>query len=186
MTKEQAVRILDPETREDALAEIEYYRGFRGEEAVKAAMNEACRIAAAELRKTEVIPGKPLTMEQLRGMDGQPVLIEHIGDDSPKNKEWALVFCKEKLCRTSCGNIAIFAFYGIGWLAYAYQPAHIDREAWRCPICSGNEVIEFKAWKTPEQIINGPFAQGGAMFCPRCGKPRTPEAWAELKKRLRG
>jgi hypothetical protein len=30
MTNEEAARILDPETRRKALAEIEYYGGFRG------------------------------------------------------------------------------------------------------------------------------------------------------------
>ena len=76
--------------------------------------------------------------------------------------------------------------YGKTWACYAYPPAHIDREGWECPICNSYEVISFKAWKKPEQVIGGPFAQGGAMFCPHCGKPRTPEAWAELEKRLRG
>ena len=35
MTREEAIRILDPETTTEALAEIEYYAGYRGEEAVK-------------------------------------------------------------------------------------------------------------------------------------------------------
>lgn len=126
---------------------------------------------------------KPLTLEQLRKMDGQPVWMVLVDDSD--SCEWMIVDASQRCCE---GRKYIVDFSNIGtlWLAYAYPPAHIDREAWRCPICSGNEVIEFKAWKTPEQIINGPFAQGGAMFCPRCGKPRTPEAWAELKKRLRG
>lgn len=135
---------------------------------------------------------KPLTLEQLRGMDGECVKVVVDGVEPlemlalvevPKNEDCVLL-------RNNLGGVS--EFYSDddlredGIKAYAYPPAHIDRGAWRCPICSGNEVIEFKAWKTPEQIINGPFAQGGAMFCPRCGKPRTPEAWAELEKRLRG
>ena len=50
MTKEEAARILDPETSRDALCEIEYYNGFSGEKAVKEAVTDACRIAAAVLR----------------------------------------------------------------------------------------------------------------------------------------
>lgn len=52
MTKEEAARILDPETTQEALAEIEYYGGFRGEEAVLEAAREARRIAAEVLRET--------------------------------------------------------------------------------------------------------------------------------------
>lgn len=136
---------------------------------------------------------KPLTLEQLWEMDGQPVWVKVIGKTGIRCDGWCEVEIREKdpfayvwWPGSEVEDIAKIEDYRKEWLAYAYPPVHIDRGAWRCPICSGNEVIEFKAWKTPEQIINGPFAQGGAMFCPRCGKPRTPEACAELKKRLRG
>ena len=50
MTREEAIRVLDPETRLEALAEIEYYGGFRGEEAVSKAVDDACTLAVAALR----------------------------------------------------------------------------------------------------------------------------------------
>lgn len=50
MTREEAIRILDPETTAEALAEIEYYGGFRGEEAVSKAVDDACTLAVAALR----------------------------------------------------------------------------------------------------------------------------------------
>ena len=52
MTNEEAARILDPETSREALAEIEYYGGFCGMDAVIEASDEACRIAAEALRQT--------------------------------------------------------------------------------------------------------------------------------------
>ena len=52
MTKEEAARILDPETSREALAGIEYYGGFRGEAAVLEAAKEARRVAAEVLRET--------------------------------------------------------------------------------------------------------------------------------------
>ena len=52
MTNEEAARILDPETRREALAEIEYYGGFCGMDAVIEASDEACRIASEVLRQT--------------------------------------------------------------------------------------------------------------------------------------
>ena len=47
MTKEEAIRILDPAT---ALWAIEYYAGFKGKEAKIAAVEEACRMAVEALK----------------------------------------------------------------------------------------------------------------------------------------
>ncbi len=52
MTKEQAAQIVDPDTRVEALAEIEYYAGFDGERAKLNAYTEACQRAAAALRES--------------------------------------------------------------------------------------------------------------------------------------
>lgn len=51
MTREEAIRILDPETTAEALAEIEYYAGFRGDEAVTKAVDDACILAVSALRE---------------------------------------------------------------------------------------------------------------------------------------
>lgn len=53
MTREDAIRILDPETTAEALAEIEYYAGFRGKEAEIKAVEDACILAVAALREQE-------------------------------------------------------------------------------------------------------------------------------------
>ena len=140
--------------------------------------------------------GEPMTLEQLREMDGQPVWIERIGSDSPEDKEWALVFCKEKFCRTSRGNIALFGCYGIGWLAYAYPPAHIDREAWTAEWreLHGDKMVGLDdcgedVYRHYHYSVCTSCGKGTAVksnFCPSCGRAMTPEAWAELEKRLRG
>lgn len=133
----------------------------------------------------------PLTLEQLRKMDGKPVWVKVIGKTGILCDGWCEVEIREKdpfayvwWPGSEVEDIAKIEDYGKTWACYAYPPAHIDREGWECPLCSSYEVISFKAWKKPEQVIGGPFAQGGAMFCPHCGKPRTPEAWAELEKRM--
>ena len=71
--------------------------------------------------------------------------------------------------------------YGQRWLAYAYPPAHIDREAWTAEwIVKGENPVQGTCsacggkgnWRNP--------------FCQNCGRAMTPEAWAELEKRIGG
>ena len=45
MTICEAIRLLNPDTSAEAIAEIEYYGGFKGREKVLEAINEACRLA---------------------------------------------------------------------------------------------------------------------------------------------
>ena len=51
MTREEAIRILDPETTGEALEEIEYYNGFNGKTAAVQAVSDACVLAVAALRE---------------------------------------------------------------------------------------------------------------------------------------
>lgn len=53
MTREEAIRILDPETTGEALAEIEYYGGLSGRTAAVQAVEDACILAVAALREKE-------------------------------------------------------------------------------------------------------------------------------------
>ena len=51
MTYEEAMKILHPNTTFTALAEVEYYGGFNGQEAKIKAVEEACLIACKALEK---------------------------------------------------------------------------------------------------------------------------------------
>ena len=51
MTIAQAIRLLDPATTADAIAEIEYYHGFNGRTAAVQAVTEASIIACEIMRK---------------------------------------------------------------------------------------------------------------------------------------
>lgn len=53
MTREEAIRILDPETMGETLAEIKYYGGFRGRMKAAQALHDACILAVAALREQE-------------------------------------------------------------------------------------------------------------------------------------
>ena len=58
MTREEAIKILDPETTAEALAEIEYYAGFSGQTAKVQAVSEACEIAVAALMEQENVTNR--------------------------------------------------------------------------------------------------------------------------------
>ena len=92
------------------------------------------------------------------------------------------------------------------------HPAHIDREAWKpCEVCNGKTTL-YQHTNTTKLFMNT-FGRAATLvtecmpcplyadccmkgisansafkinFCPECGRPLTPEAWAELEKRLRG
>ena len=56
MTLEEACRLIDPATDLDALAEVEYYNGFKGKEAAAKTLREASR-------GTMPKPRRPSTMK---------------------------------------------------------------------------------------------------------------------------
>lgn len=51
MTLEKAIRLLDPSTTMEAIAEIEYYAGFSGKTAAIQAIDDACEIACDAMRE---------------------------------------------------------------------------------------------------------------------------------------
>lgn len=173
MTEFDATRILDPATSESSLAQ------YPDCESRRAAMEEACRIAVKAMRRQS---DEPLTPEQLMGMDGQPIWIEH--DADPKYNHVWMIWNNEIGMRHN------LAGYNIFWRAYAYQPAHIDREAWEpCKLCGGAKYVYGQASAVAPNEDKGQIeteVEGDFDYCPICGRPLTPEAWAELEKRLRG
>ena len=53
MTREEAIRILDPETAVEELSKIEYYGGFGGRTKAAQALSDACILAVAATREQE-------------------------------------------------------------------------------------------------------------------------------------
>lgn len=84
----------------------------------------------------------------------------------------------------TAATITGFEGYGKFWKAYAYPPAHIDREAWTAEWIKYDgytECSKCKHWyDSPESEDDG----DRPAFCPSCGRAMTPEAWAELEKRM--
>lgn len=145
---------------------------------------------------------KPLTLEELRQMDGQPVWIASI---NPLISQWAIVEYGD------IDNVISFqdsknelnllvSWYGKAWLAYAYKP--IDFDEWEpCELCKrlgeadpcykdgcfrenapqcDYRCDKFLAWRTVQRRLNK------AKFCPECGRPLTAAARQMLENRLMG
>ena len=145
---------------------------------------EALEAAIAALRPK----GEPLTLEQLREMDGRPVWIVGITQKwlSPC---WAIVDRDNCLVRTAIiGALFFFENYGRTWLAYAYPP--IDREKWepcsKCKSCASCTGSIMNSDELPCSQCEDYCNYIPRKYCPECGRPLTEEAWAELVKRLRG
>ena len=161
--------------------------------------------------------GEPFTLEQLRGMGGQPVwIVEH-----PDWGHWELSEDGEDYIADRDPELyglrhddpeGKYGLHKLGWVAYAYPLAHIDRETWEpCGVCGGKKTL-YQRTKSTKLFMNTlgeaativtecvacpPYANccmkglpaNSAFkinFCPECGRPLTPEAWTELEKRLRG
>lgn len=61
---------------------------------------------------------KALTVEELRGMDGEPVWVVYPEAESPN--EWGIL--KGKTCIIATGYFLEFMSYGVQWLAYRRPP----------------------------------------------------------------
>lgn len=146
-----------------------------------------CAVERTETKLDLKKLGEPLTLEQLRKMDGKPVW-------SAKHKEWFLI-C-ERPSRYMmydrngfCLPVQDVIDYGL----YAYPPAHIDREVWEpCELCSGDKLdgVGFGDRFGLRIYLNGgngkPPENERFQYCPKCGRPLTEEAWAMLENRFRG
>lgn len=144
--------------------------------------------------------GALLTVVQLREMDGKPVWVECL---SPKRyinppAGWRIL---EKSVTGRFGiwegdNCLVERDYGKTWIAYAYQPARIDREKWEpCEHCKPSEY-------PPDHYGPHNFPLVGAEiyfydtddgwegeeinFCPWCGRPLTDETVKEFERRVYG
>lgn len=136
MSIDEAIRILEPITSAEAIMKIEYYGGLSGDMAKIEAVNEACRLAVAALRaQQEAEKNKPLTLDELRKLDGEPVWCV----DGSGCERWGLVNTENVLLEVigSDSEALEGAFYNmtgdgkmglhpLGWIAYRHKPKEGD------------------------------------------------------------
>ena len=95
--------------------------------------SDALEFAITALRSMQEA-GEPLSLEQLREMDGKPVWIV----EYPDWGHWELSEdAEDYLCDRDTDLYGFMSdldgeagFHELGWLAYSYPPAHIDRRKW--------------------------------------------------------
>lgn len=145
--------------------------------------------------------GKPLTVEQLRGMDKPtPVWMEA---DKKTVEGWGGYWC---ICQRghilTPGMVSMYADKMDGATFYSYPPACIDREKWEpCEYCQRRTSPDEVSMLTTDEngsetgmfVFNGILASNTdglqmrqIYFCPICGRPLSEESWAELERRVCG
>lgn len=103
MTREEAAKILDPETTLDTYAKISYYGGFEGENVWQDAVNEACRMGAEALRA--------LDAQEKQESFGEWISVK---DRLPENDTRVLAYCKDRCIHDMKWRWADNAWYDKG------------------------------------------------------------------------
>ena len=180
--------------------------GLSGDDTASRARNLCWKVIegfinVVKTQPTLTPPNEPLTIEQLRQMEKPtPVWAK---PEKKTIEAWDGYWC---ICHRghiiTPGMVSMYADKMNGVTFYAYPPTHIDLEAWEpCELCCRLGEVnpcykdgcfkenvpkcdfrcdKFLDWRADTKKL------AGAMFCPKCGRPLTPEARAMLEKRLRG
>lgn len=160
-----------------------------GERAVATNLQQCCSTVATL--------GEPLTIEQLRGMDGEPVWIM----EYPDWGHWELSEdAGDYIADRDTGLYGLTypdpegrdGLHKLGWLAYRYPPIATDTDVggkldeWTAEWIKHDgytECSKCEHWyDSPENEDDG----DRPAFCPSCGRAMTPGARAMLEKRFMG
>lgn len=134
---------------------------------------------------------KPLTLEELRQMDGKPVYYKTA-------KQWFIVELNHPefgdcVMNTSCQYIPLEQAARRNRF-YAQEPIRIDRSTWEpcaecAPNCSWCKHYQETAKSIPDichECKHYSNYEPDYNFCCECGRPLTDAAWETLEKRLEG
>ena len=160
-------------------------------QALELAVN-ALRAGGTDMNVPTMPAGQPLTLDQLCRIEGKKVLIYRMKSTEPL--EPGTVKMNGDVLGDN-GTLAYHELYLLTWAAFSYPTANINREAWMAKWVEDGEcnhkpcrVRDREKWKKYKCSKCGYKAgrRTGQKFCPSCGRAMTPEAWAELEKRVRG
>lgn len=134
----------------------------------------------------EVRKMMPIALDQLKAMNEKVVFVQIVKKDFSSvcdlKSQHGIVKPSEGRIKLFNGRSVFFSSYG-AWLAYAYPPAHIDREAWTAEWVD-NDKSEEMMCKCSKCGYPMSYFWGKTEFCPGCGRAMTPDALAELEKRM--
>lgn len=137
----------------------------------------------------------PLTLEQLRQMDGQPVWVEDFL--RPERSAWRLIYWDRGKYFVLIAKTEIAYLldeYGKTWAAYACKSIDVDK--WEpCPYCVGKICATCKNHLIPNYFEPCCSCVRGCLdgkddlyepldFCSECGRPLRPNARMRLEKRI--
>lgn len=125
--------------------------------------------AAARLESIAEPPNDPLTLDELREMDGEPVWIERVGDNSHIDSNWAFVIRENCLCKTADRCVAFFELYGKAWLAYRRKPEEAERDALKEKF---DGIIHCRDCKHL-------YAKDMSAYCPHRVGPCSPDGFCD-------
>lgn len=133
---------------------------------------------------------KPLTLEELRKMDGKPVQYEATGEIfivDLNNPEFGECLVNADGYYIPLHRAVDRAF---GRRFFAYERPRLDRSAWEpCEHCKTCDTCKHQfgrmyCSKNGWGCKNGSNYIPKANFCSNCGRPLTDVAWEMLEKRL--
>lgn len=137
---------------------------------------------------------KALTLDELRDMEGNPVLVEMKNEiEREHNGVYISLYDKQmKAIRLWGVDGAWLRFSEKDMKVYAYtDPPRLGRSAWEpCGACKTENIMihvpAFKAMAVCNQHMDhGAFDLTLYLnFCPYCGRPLTDAAWDALENRL--
>lgn len=121
MTMEETICALDIVEHMESFSVL-YEPGETMNQTTVGKLKEACRLAVSILRaRAGTPPNDPLTLEELREMDGEPVWVTPMRGSGGFGV-WMLVDVEYELCRETHGEMAVFENCGKTWTAYRHKP----------------------------------------------------------------
>lgn len=132
---------------------------------------------------------KPLTLEELKQMDGQPVWIEII--PHPEESKWRLFeYNSNDFMFFSGMDFELCSLHNITWRAYAQKPIDLDDWTAEWKEYTGADAGFHYCSNCGQQAFNyeedGEVIEVLSNFCPSCGKAMNDEARKTLENRLAG
>lgn len=155
---------------------------------------ELSDVAIAALESVKK-PNRPLTLEELRKIENQPVWVKLIGQTGIRCEGWCEIEVREQYTPyehavifwpgSEVEDIGRVETYGETWVVLSYQPEQIKREP--CERCKPADFPPDRCAHSfhvvDSEIYYYDTEEGWEgeeiKFCPWCGRPLTPEEGVE-------